>query len=142
MKDILRAMRTRKSGGLSGALDSKQIGGLVEKLAEGGEMESVDKIFGKALAAIQAFRRDTGKISEDFIKTMEVYEFLLRGFWLLSLAIVVVISILTFAVLFGSSLSSLAAFILSTGWWTTIWLIVIGWGCLATVAWRSYMNEQ
>jgi len=145
MKDILRAMRTRKSGGLSGALDSKQFVSLVEKLSEGREPESstdLNGIFEKALTAIQEFRHDTDKISEDLTKTMEVYEFLLRGFWLLSLAIIVVILTLAFAVLVGSPLSSLAAFMLSTGWWTTIWLIIIGWGCLATVAWRSYMFDQ
>jgi len=144
MKDILRAMRTRKSGGLSGALDSKQFVSLVEKLSEAGELESpadLHRILGKALAAIEEFRHDKAKISEDLAKTMEVYEFLLRGFWLLSLAIIVVILILAFAVLVGSPLSSSAAFILSTGWWATIWLIVIGWCCLATVAWRSYMSD-
>jgi ABC-type multidrug transport system fused ATPase/permease subunit len=143
MKDILRAMRARKNGGLSGVLDSKQVVSLVEKL-EGRELESstgLNSILGKALTAIQEFRRDTAKVSKDLAKTMEVYELLLRGFWLLSLAVIVVIFTLAVAVLVGSPLSAAAAFILSTAWWTTIWLIVIGWCCLATVAWRSYMLE-
>jgi hypothetical protein len=136
-------MRARKSGGLSGALDSKQIVSLVEKL-EGRELESstdLNPVLGEVLAAIQEFRRDTAKVSDDLAKTMEVYEFLLRGFWLLSLAVIVVIFTLALAVLVGSPHSAVAAFILSTAWWTTIWLIVIGWCCLATVAWRSYMFE-
>ena len=144
MKDILRAMRARKSGALSGVLDSKQIVSLVEKL-EGRELESstdLNSMLEKALAALQEFRRDTAKVSDDLAKTMEVYEFLLRGFWLLSLAVIVVIFTLALAVLVGSPLSAAAAFILSTAWWTTIWLIVIGWCCLATVAWRSYMFEH
>jgi hypothetical protein len=143
MKDILRAMRARKNGGLSGVLDSKQVVSLVEKL-EGRELESstgLNSILGKALTAIQDSRRDTAKVSKDLAKTMEVYELLLRGFWLLSLAVIVVIFTLALAVLVGSPLSAAAAFILSTAWWTTIWLIVIGWCCLATVAWRSYMFE-
>ena len=143
MKDILRAMRTRKSGGLSGALDSTRFVSLIEKLSEDPESSTdLNRILGKVLTVIEEFRHDTAKISDDLAKTTEVYEFLLRGFWLLSLAIVVVILTLAFAVLVGSPLSSLAAFMLSTGWWTTIWLILIGWGCLATVAWRSYMFDQ
>jgi ABC-type multidrug transport system fused ATPase/permease subunit len=143
MKDILRAMRTRKSGGLSGALDSTRFVSLMEKLSEDPESSrDLKSILGEALTVIEEFRHDTAKVSEDLAKTMEVYEFLLRGFWLLSLAIIVVILTLAFAVLVGSPLSSLAAFMLSTGWWTTIWLILIGWGCLATVAWRSYMFDQ
>jgi ABC-type multidrug transport system fused ATPase/permease subunit len=143
MKDILRAMRTRKSGGLSGALDSTRFVSLMEKLSEDPESsKDLKSILREALTVIEEFRHDTAKVSEDLAKTMEVYEFLLRGFWLLSLAIIVVILTLAFAVLVGSPLSSLAAFMLSTGWWTTIWLILIGWGCLATVAWRSYMFDQ
>jgi ABC-type multidrug transport system fused ATPase/permease subunit len=143
MKDILRAMRTRKSGGLSGALDSTRFVSLMEKLSEDPESsKDLKSILREALTVIEEFRHDTAKVSEDLAKTMEVYEFLLRGFWLLSLAIIVVILTLAFAVLVGSPLSSLAAFMLSTGWWTTIWLIIIGWGCLATVAWRSYMFDQ
>jgi ABC-type multidrug transport system fused ATPase/permease subunit len=143
MKDILRAMRTRKSGGLLGALDSTRFVSLMEKLSEDPEpSKDLKSILREALTVIEEFRHDTAKVSEDLAKTMEVYEFLLRGFWLLSLAIIVVILTLAFAVLVGSPLSSLAAFMLSTGWWTTIWLILIGWGCLATVAWRSYMFDQ
>jgi len=69
---------------------------------------------------------------------VHVYDYLRIGFWLLSVDVLVVLSLLVLAIVFGKELSSGQAFILATAWWSTIILIVAGWICLAIVAGRSY----